>query len=410
MADLTIITVVKDDKDGFAKTQESVVKQTAQDFDWLVFEGGAATPYSGQRINHFYRGTDTGIYNAMNEAVKRATTPYILFLNAGDTLYSQDSLKRLLEAIKRSNGADFICGSYCFTDLEGRQNIQYLRQDPRIGWNMIAAGKFNNRYMHGVPLHNSTAIKRSLIVEYPYRQDLKVSADTEHMIRCWNMGYKNWAICPAVICNFFAGGASTTRRLTVLMDMVEIFRSWSAHPEACKEYLKTALPKEFEAQAKYGFKPAVLLRAFRALPLETAKLLISHYWRSVFQPVKPRTGRLNIVNLSLNVDFVREVYSKSVTAFSTDVRFYATPQTQHIVKAIADEAPVANLNSAAPLSGETVLIADNLNLTPGELNHLWLINIRTPLVYSNGRFERAKIKRQRVTGLLSNGEGVYALD
>lgn len=93
---LSIITVNKDNLSGLGRTIDSVVSQTSDDFEWIVIDG-ASTDGSrdliashSDKIDYWVSEPDSGIYNAMNKGIKAATGDYVLFLNSGDCLASDD--------------------------------------------------------------------------------------------------------------------------------------------------------------------------------------------------------------------------------------------------------------------------------------------------------------------------------
>ena len=91
---ISVITVVLNDLEGLKKTVNSVLSQRGEDFEYIILDGGS-TDGSWEYIESLnFRGMkksapDTGIYNAMNNAVLLANGEYCLFLNAGDTFYDE---------------------------------------------------------------------------------------------------------------------------------------------------------------------------------------------------------------------------------------------------------------------------------------------------------------------------------
>lgn len=93
---LSIITINRNNAEGLLKTIESVVSQTYTDFEYIVIDG-ASTDSSIEVIKRFesikynlvwVSEPDSGIYNAMNKGILKATGEYLLFLNSGDWLYN----------------------------------------------------------------------------------------------------------------------------------------------------------------------------------------------------------------------------------------------------------------------------------------------------------------------------------
>lgn len=102
---LSIITINKNNREGLRRTIESVVSQTFQEFEYIVIDG-ASTDGSAElipeypRIDYSVSEPDTGIYNAMNKGIARATGEYLLFLNSGDELVAKTILQTSIQHVK----------------------------------------------------------------------------------------------------------------------------------------------------------------------------------------------------------------------------------------------------------------------------------------------------------------------
>ena len=94
MLKLSIITINYNNLEGLKRTVESVVNQTWQEFEYIFIDGGSSdgsVEYIESQREHFdywVSEPDTGIYNAMNKGIVKATGEYLLFLNSGDHFYS----------------------------------------------------------------------------------------------------------------------------------------------------------------------------------------------------------------------------------------------------------------------------------------------------------------------------------
>lgn len=91
----SIVTITKDNPEGFARTGASVEGQTNKDHEWIVIDGN--------------KEPDTGIYNAMNKGLSRAQGTYVIFLNGGDTFSTSDTLDMVAHQIQ-IRSADFLYG------------------------------------------------------------------------------------------------------------------------------------------------------------------------------------------------------------------------------------------------------------------------------------------------------------
>ena len=99
---ISIITVCYNIKDEIERTCESIISQTANNYEWIVVDGGSIdgtvdilNKYK-DKMSVFISEKDTGIYNAMNKGIKRATGEWCIFMNGGDCFASKISLKNFL--------------------------------------------------------------------------------------------------------------------------------------------------------------------------------------------------------------------------------------------------------------------------------------------------------------------------
>lgn len=117
MKKLSIITICLNEP-NVEKTCESIVKQTWQDFEWIVIDGGSNADtlaifekYKG-RIDKFISEPDEGIYDACNKGIKLASGEFVNFMNAGDCFFYNDVLKDVFE--NKTYYADVLYGNEYF--------------------------------------------------------------------------------------------------------------------------------------------------------------------------------------------------------------------------------------------------------------------------------------------------------
>lgn len=108
----TIATVTYNAADLIERTIRSVEEQTYPYVEHLIVDGNSRDT-TLEHVHHYQERNsrasirreivcisepDEGLYDAMNKAIGMATGKYILFLNAGDTLHSSDTLERVAQA------------------------------------------------------------------------------------------------------------------------------------------------------------------------------------------------------------------------------------------------------------------------------------------------------------------------
>lgn len=112
----SIITVCHNAARTIAPTLRSIQEQTWTDFEYIVKDGASsdgtqqAVIDSGIPGLRFISEPDSGIYDAMNHAMSMAKGEYLIFLNAGDSFASPDTLSHFAEAIRRHDYPGIVYG------------------------------------------------------------------------------------------------------------------------------------------------------------------------------------------------------------------------------------------------------------------------------------------------------------
>lgn len=166
---LSIITINYNNAKGLRRTFESIKKQTRRDFEYVVVDGNS-NDGSKEVINE-YKGCidswvsepDTGIYNAMNKGARMSSGEYMLFLNSGDYLYSDDVIEKLLR--ETFNEEIVCCSMYSYNERNSHlclppQNVTLYT------------------FIGGSMLHPATLISRKIFdIVGGYIEDYKIISD-----------------------------------------------------------------------------------------------------------------------------------------------------------------------------------------------------------------------------------------
>ena len=136
----SIITICYNEEKTIRKTMESVLKQSWNNFEYIIVDGGSddatipiAMDYAARdnRIR-WYSEKDEGIYNAMNKGIRYSGGEFLYFLNAGDLFYDTDVLKHAANVIAQSK-AEIIIGKMIQDHGAGRvihsYSVDHLRDD-----------------------------------------------------------------------------------------------------------------------------------------------------------------------------------------------------------------------------------------------------------------------------------------
>lgn len=105
MPKLSIITINLNNAEGLEKTISSVINQSYSNFEYIVIDGGSTDgsvdvirKYA-DKLTYCVSEPDSGIYNAMNKGIRKASGEYCQFLNSGDWLVAPDVTERMMEGM-----------------------------------------------------------------------------------------------------------------------------------------------------------------------------------------------------------------------------------------------------------------------------------------------------------------------
>ena len=178
MVVVSIVTVVKNEPEQLERTIKSVINQNYNNIEYIIIDGASDDKKTIEVIKQYQKSIDywvsepdNGIYDAMNKGVYASNGNWIMFLNAGDELYSNDVIKNIIK--KTPIDADLSYGATVFISSDGNKEVVPAR-DPSTLWMSL---NFN---------HNSLLCKRELLIEHPFDISLKVVADSEFAIWCYS--------------------------------------------------------------------------------------------------------------------------------------------------------------------------------------------------------------------------------
>lgn len=181
----SIIIVCLNPGDKLKETFESVKKQTFRDFE-VIIKDGESTDGSVEKLTTSEKELlespvapylkvvakkDSGIYDAMNQAVEEASGEYILFLNCGDKFADEKVLEKVTHVIKENPGCGIYYGdTFC----------------EKTGDLVVAPGKITGFTCYrNIPCHQSCFYHRDMFEGKNFELDYKIRADYDHFLHCF---------------------------------------------------------------------------------------------------------------------------------------------------------------------------------------------------------------------------------
>lgn len=143
---LSIITINFNNLNGLKSTCASVLRQTAfSEVCWIIIDGGSTDGSKeyittiGNNLSYYVSEPDGGIYDAMNKGLQQVHTPYCLYLNSGDSFYSNTVLEQVVPLLKCTD-KDIIVGRLAFVHNGNFSHNSPLRFKPSAAellWNSL---------------------------------------------------------------------------------------------------------------------------------------------------------------------------------------------------------------------------------------------------------------------------------
>lgn len=201
----SIIIVCLNAGERLRETVDSVFAQRYEDYE-IVLKDGGSSDGSVEELSrtiqdgrlYIYQKKDSGIYDAMNQAVELAGGDYFIFMNAGDCFYNSEVLGEIANVIlSRDRKPDIVYGNLYH---KGLSTVIYAV--PEI--NDFACYR-------NVPCHQSCFYSRGLFVERAYYAMYNVRADYEHFLWCYYEKKADICYAPVIVASYEGGGYSETK-------------------------------------------------------------------------------------------------------------------------------------------------------------------------------------------------------
>ena len=221
---ITVITVTYNCAPTLERTLQSVERQTLRNFQHLIIDG--ASRDDTVRIAEAYRERnpqidimvqsepDHGLYDAMNKGIRLAEGDFIVFLNAGDVLHSDDVLARVAACDATKVGV--VYGETDIVDTDGK----FLRHRRLSAPDPLTSRSF----LKGMLVcHQSFYAQRTLVELYDLQY--KYSADFNWCIRVMEAAEQrgmSMVNLHAVLTDYLSEGMTTQHHRASLIERFRI--------------------------------------------------------------------------------------------------------------------------------------------------------------------------------------------
>ena len=235
MIKFTIVTCTFNAEHELQRTLDSVFHQSYADVEHLILDGLSsdrsvemAQTYK-QRSDEARTGhevvvcseRDSGLYDAMNKGIARATGDYIVFLNAGDMFPSEATLEHIAHSIGDGEALPgVIYGDTDIVNDEGRF-LRHRRLQPpaKLTWRSFRNGM--------LVCHQAFYALTTLAKDNPYNLNYRFSADVDWCIRVMKEAERRHLMLKnvdEVVVNYLDGGMTEKNHRASLRERFSVMR------------------------------------------------------------------------------------------------------------------------------------------------------------------------------------------
>jgi glycosyltransferase involved in cell wall biosynthesis len=234
----SIITVTYNAGKVLEQTLLSVLGQSYPHIEYIVIDGNSSDltvdiikQYAAE-LSYWVSEPDRGVYEAMNKGLQKAAGDYVWFINAGDTLYSAETVGQIATCLQKETALpDIICGETLLLNEEGHTlGLRRLKTPTNLSWKSFRMGM--------LVCHQSFIVKRTIapLFDLQYRY----SSDFDWCIRCMKEA-KTLFNTQMILSNFLDGGLSTTQRKSSLKERFHIMCNYYGTPSTMLLHLWFAI-------------------------------------------------------------------------------------------------------------------------------------------------------------------------
>lgn len=199
----SVIVVCLNPGDKLNQTLDSILQQTYADYEVVVKDGGSSDGSVEQmrqdeRIRLFTE-KDTGIYDAMNQAVAHAEGDFVIFMNCGDVFHHHTVLE---EAARRVEQEKIKENLVLYGDTYSAKNDVLITSAPKItGFTCY----------RNIPCHQSCFYATKLCKDKPFDAGYRIRADYDHFLWCFYVAKAKMLNLGVTVSSYEGGGYSESK-------------------------------------------------------------------------------------------------------------------------------------------------------------------------------------------------------
>jgi glycosyltransferase involved in cell wall biosynthesis len=193
------------------ETIKSIINQNYDNIEYIIIDGGSRDNTVNiikkyeKKIHKWLSEQDTGIYDAMNKGIELSSGDYLIFINSGDSFYSNRIISSIISKINMlSEDPDLIYG--CFLLETGITHkplpLSMLKKVMILG-------------------HPTLFCKTNILKENKFNIKYKISADYNFIVDCYFKNYKFYD-SGLLISKYRGKGISSRNNLRRILEIFKI--------------------------------------------------------------------------------------------------------------------------------------------------------------------------------------------
>lgn len=204
---ISIITAVYNNKDSIVDAIKSVQNQTYYNIEHIIIDGGSTdgTVELIESLDYqptvFISEPDTGIYDALNKGIIKASGDVIGFMHSDDMYDSERSVQKIADSFQ--NVVDMVYG-----------DLQYVRKDDiKSIVRYWKSGEYSTKKLRRgwMPPHPTVYLRREVYEKYGlFDTSFRIAADYDYMLRVLSDNTRVFKYIPEVLVKMRVGGESNS--------------------------------------------------------------------------------------------------------------------------------------------------------------------------------------------------------
>lgn len=197
----SLITINLNNKIGLEKTINSVLNQSYTNYEYIIIDGGSTDgseeiiKTNSSKFTYSVSEKDNGVYHAMNKGIAKASGNYVLFLNSGDTLNNEHTLR---EIIAQDLTTDIVYGNMIY--------VHGLEENLMIPPAQLEFKYLLNQYLP----HPATFIKKETLIKLGgFDEELKIVSDWKFFLQAICKHQVTYQYFNVTVSKFQHGGLSS---------------------------------------------------------------------------------------------------------------------------------------------------------------------------------------------------------